>query len=135
MESRIIIRLNSESGDGELAQIEQWLRRYNGHKAIMTEICHTPPEPGEMGLVEDMLQIAVDAGIIALVVEAFVQYVRNRAESADIEATPTVEIELERTVEVEGDRSVTTQRMVLRTADVKAAEELLSTFNAKALER
>ncbi|MFE2555419.1 hypothetical protein ACFXGT_05190 [Streptomyces sp. NPDC059352] len=102
----------------ELGAMEDWLRSERALRRVLIRREHAPTRPGDMGLLTDSLQFAIEAGLVGVLAQSLIDYWRSRAGSRPAEDKPVLRIE-------RVDAPDGTQTVTIEARDLEAAEAVL----------
>ncbi|MFD8216248.1 hypothetical protein ACFV2U_21485 [Streptomyces sp. NPDC059697] len=114
---QITLRLVDADAD-ELGALEDWLRSERALRRVLIRREHAPTRPGDMGLLTDCLQFALDTGLVGVLAQSLIDYWRSRVDSRPAEDRPALRIE--RVDAPDGTRTVT-----IEARDPEVAEAVL----------
>lgn len=114
---QITLRLVDADAD-ELGALEDWLQSERALRRVLIRREHAPTRPGDMGLLTDCLQFAIDSGLVGVLAQSLIDYWRSKAASRPAQDRPVLRIE--RVDAPDGTRTVT-----IETSDPETAEAML----------
>lgn len=123
---QITLRLVDADAD-ELGALEDWLRSERALRSVRIRREHAATRPGDMGLLADCLQFAIESGLVGVLAQSLIDYWRSRTGSRPAEDRPVLRIE--RVDAPDGTRTVTIEARDPETAEAML-RELPSTFES-----